>query len=163
MHNDRGPSPFLAPIPGMGHAASRGLTPARVFSLAVLCVQAFVTLSAPRAGEGVTIDHEVLDAVHGGSARVLVEVRLPEGVKPEGELTAAAQVAQRRAIAAAQDSVLAGLASSHFSLVRRYETVPLLLLEVQDDAVTALDRMASIVARVRLDIPNAPAAPSAAR
>jgi hypothetical protein len=110
------------------------------------------------------IDREVLEAVHAGGARVLVEVRLPEGMKPEGELSPADRFVQRHAIAAAQDSVLAGLAGgSHFSLVRRYETVPLLLLEVQADAVTALDRMAGTVIRVRLDMPKAPAAPSAAR
>jgi hypothetical protein len=75
-------------------------------------------------------DREVLEAVRGGSARVLVDVRLPEGMTPEGGLPAGDRLLQRRAIAAAQDSVLAGLVDTHFSLVRRYETLLLLVLEV---------------------------------
>lgn len=142
---------------------SRSLTPVRIFCLTMLCVQAFAALRASGAGERVMIDPEVLEAVHGASARVLVEARVPEGLRPEGELTVAEKQVQRHAIAAVQDSILSGLAGSHFALVRRYETVPLLLLEVQDDAVRALEQMVNVVVRVRLDNPKAPAAPNAAR
>lgn len=142
---------------------SRSLVPVRIFCLAMLCVQAFAALRTSGAGERAMIDRDVLEAVHGGSARVLVEVRAPEGMRPEGELTVAEKQVQRHAIAAVQDSVLSGLAGSHFVLVRRYETVPLLLLEVRDDAVRALEQMTNAVVRVRLDNPKAPAAPNAAR
>jgi hypothetical protein len=149
-------------MPG-SRSVSRNLTATLLLGLSVLGIQPFGALPAPSATEAVMIDREVLEAVHAGGARVLVEVRLPESMKPEGELSPADRFVQQHTIAAAQDSVLAGLTGSHFSLVRRYETVPLLLLEVQADAVTTLERMASVVVRVRLDIPKAPAAPSAAR
>jgi len=48
------------------------------------------------------------------------------------------------------------LSGSRFSLIRGYETVPLLLLEVHDDAVRALEGMGDVVTRVRLDSPIPP-------
>jgi hypothetical protein len=142
---------------------SRGVTPALACCVVFVCVQGFGALSASAAAQQVTIDREVFDAARAGLARVLVDLRLPQPMKPEGELTDAARLAQRQAIAAAQDSVLAGLQGTHFSLVRRYETIPLILLEVRADAVTALGRMAKVVVRVRLDAPMAPVTPRATR
>jgi hypothetical protein len=134
------------------------LTSALVFGLAPLWLQAFGAQPASAAAEQVVIDRDVVEAVHRGGARVLVDVRLLQPMRPEGELTDADRLAQRHAIATAQDSVLAGLGGTHFVLLRRYDTIPLLLLDVQDDAVTALERMGNLVLRVRLDIPKAPSA-----
>ena len=163
MTKNRGSDCVPPSIAERSRSVSRGVTPALAWSVVFLCVQGFGALTASAATQPVMIDREVLQAVHAGTARVLVDVRLPQPMKPEGELKDAARLAQRHAIETAQDSVLAGLHGTHFSLVRRYETIPLLLLEVRDDAVTALERMADVVVRVRLDVPKAPTTPRAAR
>jgi len=126
--------------------------PLALFSLAALLV---AVATAQGAEERVTIDPEVLQAVSGGSARVLVELRVPS-MRPEGALNPEAARAQRQAIAAAESAVLSRLSGSRFSLIRGYETVPLLLLEVHDDAVRALEGMGDVVTRVRLDSPIPP-------
>jgi hypothetical protein len=106
------------------------------------------------------VDPEIRRATDRGSTRVLVEVRLPQALRPEGELTRAdAIAAQRTAISTAQQSVLSRLPHSHFSLVRRYDTTPFLALEIDRDALTALERMGDVVARVLPDRIMAPAGP----
>lgn len=142
---------------------SRHLISALLFCLAAVLSQCLGALAASGTEEEVMIDRDVLDATRIGKARVLVEVRLPESMKPDRELTPAARFVQEHVIATAQGSVLAGLAGRRFSLVRRYETVPLLLLDVQDDAVMALDGMVSMVVRVRLDTHSAPPGARAAQ
>jgi len=133
--------------------------PLALFSLGAL----FVAVSTAKgAEEPVIIDPEVLQALGGGSVRVLVELRVPS-VRPEGELTSEAARAQRQAIAAAERAVLSRLSGNRFSLVRGYETVPLLLLEVHDDAVRTLEGMGDVVARVRLDSPIPPTNPDSQR
>ena len=114
------------------------------------------------ATERVTVDPDVQRAVSGGSARVLVELRVPS-MRPEGQLTPEAVRAQRQAIATASHTVLARLAGSRFSLVREYETVPLLVLTIHDDALRGLENMADAVVRVRLDGPVPSAAPGTGR
>lgn len=111
------------------------------------------------------IDPEVRRAVGEGAARVLVELRLPVRVTPEGDLARPEAVAaQRRAIATAQGSVLSRLSGTHFALLRRYESVAFLVLEIHTDALIELERMGDIVARVLVDSTRAPAArPGAAR
>lgn len=103
------------------------------------------------------IDPEVRNAVGQGSARVLVELRVTSGTRPEGELpTPEAVAAQRRAIADARQSILSRLAGTHFSLARQYASVPLLALEIRADALAALETMGDVVARVRADTTAAP-------
>lgn len=105
------------------------------------------------------IDEGVHAAVRQGSARVIVELRIPGGVKPEGDLASPAAVAaQRRAISDAQASVVARLAGTRFSQLRQYRSVPFLALEVGPDALTALERMGDVVSRVledRMVLPRA--------
>ncbi|HSD51260.1 MAG TPA: hypothetical protein VLG48_07605 [Candidatus Methylomirabilis sp.] len=97
------------------------------------------------------IDEGVRAAVRQGSARVIVELRIP-GIKPEGDLASSAAVAaQRRAISDAQASVVARLAGTWFSLLRQYRSVPFLALEVGPDALNALEHMADVVSRVLED------------
>ena len=81
--------------------------------------------------------------------RVLAEVRVPIA-KPEGE------PASPSAIAVAQGAVLSRLPNGHFRLVRRFETVPFLALEVDADALNALEGMGDVVARVLPDRPMSP-------
>jgi hypothetical protein len=110
------------------------------------------------------VDADVRQAVAGGPARVLVELRLPLGMKPEGALPRPEVVAaQRGAIAQAQGDVLSRLARNHYSLLRRYETVPYLALEIDAGALTALERMGDVVARVLPDLAAAPAPRPGAR
>jgi hypothetical protein len=98
------------------------------------------------------IDPGVRAAVGQGSARVIVELRVPGGVKPEGDLAGPAAVAiQRRAISDAQASVIARLAGTRFSLARQYRSVPFLALEVGPDALAALEGMGDVVSRVLED------------
>lgn len=98
------------------------------------------------------IDEGVRAAVRQGSARVIVELRIPGGVKPEGDLASPAAVAaQRQAISDAQASVVARLAGTRFSPIRRYRSVPFLALEVGPDALMALERMGDAVSRVLED------------
>ena len=100
------------------------------------------------------IDPEVRSATAQGRARVLVELRLPEGAPASG-----GTAAQERAIAAAQQTVLARITSTPHRVLHRYATVPLLLLEVGPDALRALEAMGDVVARVRADRLRAPSVP----
>ena len=98
------------------------------------------------------IDEGVRAAVRQGSARVIVELRIPGGVTPEGDLASPAAVAaQRRAISDAQARVIGALAGTRFSLIRQYRSVPFLALEVGPDALMALERMGDVVSRVLED------------
>jgi hypothetical protein len=97
------------------------------------------------------IEPQVRTAVAAGRARVLVELRIVGGMRPEGELATADASAQRNAIAAAQQSVVSRLAGADYSLSRRYTSVPLLALEVGADALAALEAMGDLVVRVRAD------------
>jgi len=99
-----------------------------------------------------------------GPARVLVELRLPGGFTPEGELPGPAAVSrQRETIERLQQSVVSRLAGTRFTVVRRFESVPLIALEIHADALAALRRMGDAVLRVSEDALAAPAgAPEAA-
>src|SRR5262249_19625314 len=81
------------------------------------------------------VDSEVRALVRVDRARVLVTVRVAE---------AGDQAKRADAIARAQDSVLARLPSGHASLVRRYESIPLLALEIDATALRALEAMANL-------------------
>jgi hypothetical protein len=90
---------------------------------------------------------------------VIVELRIPGGVMPEGDLASSAAVAaQRQAIADAQARLVARLAGTQFSQVRQYRSVPFLALEVGPDALVALEQMGDLVSRVledRMVLPRA--------
>jgi hypothetical protein len=102
------------------------------------------------------VDSDVRQAVGKGLARVLVEVRTSPTAQPEGGLTTPGVVTQRAAIAAAQGDVLSRLPRSHFALIRRYESVPFLALQIDADALRALEAMGDVVARVLSDQMFAP-------
>lgn len=103
------------------------------------------------------VDSDVRQAVGKGLARVLVEVRTSPTAQPEGGLTTPGAVAtQRAAIAAAQGDILSRLPRSHFALIRRYESVPFLALQIDADALRALEAMGDVVARVLSDQTFAP-------
>jgi hypothetical protein len=100
------------------------------------------------------IDPEVRAAAARGRARVLVELRLPGNAPGSAD-----PAAQERAVAAAQEAVLARLPQSSHRLVHRYTSVPLLTLEIGVDALRALETMGDLVLRVRADRLRTPSPP----
>jgi len=83
------------------------------------------------------IDPDVRAAVRTGTVRVLVDLR----VTP----------ADPSAIASAQDEMLRRLTGTGARLARRYSSAPLLALEIDAPALSRLEAMREIVARVRMD------------
>src|SRR5204862_128106 len=96
-----------------------------------------VAACAPAMATQISVDPRVGEEVGRGRSRVLVELRLPGGVRPEGE--------QRQAIARAQDEVLSRLSGTDFTLVRRFASTPYLALEVGPSALAALRTMGGAV------------------
>jgi len=101
-------------------------------------VIALVGWSASSASDdGPVIDPDVRAGARGGTARVLVELRVSR--------------ADPSAIENAQDEVLRRLAGTGARLARRYSTAPLLALEIDTAALARLEEMRGLVARVRAD------------
>lgn len=87
-------------------------------------------------------------------ARVIV--RLDVQTRSEGTLdTPQAVGAQRQAIVSAQTFLLAELTRTGHRMIRRFQTIPFLVLEVDTDAVAVLERSSLVigVAEDRLDAP----------
>ena len=94
-------------------------------------------------------------ALEHGSVRVIVQLKV--AALPEGQLGGGdAVVSQRQAIAAAQSALLAELAGSSYRVVRTYETIPFLALEVSADGVRILEGSALVagVEEDRLESPQ---------
>jgi hypothetical protein len=87
---------------------------------------------------GPRIDPEVRTRLQTGPVRVLVELRVDAAGDPA-------------AIARAQDAVLARLPREHATVARRYASIPLLALEIDQAALPALESMTDSVAAVKLD------------
>jgi hypothetical protein len=105
-----------------------------------LMVPLVVSACASAGASPVVIDPRVEQEVAGGHSRVLVEVRPP--------------------ITRTQDDVLARLTGTDFRLVRRFETSPLLALEIGASALAALRTMSDLVVRVIPDAVIPPAGQS---
>ena len=115
---------------------------AGVVALLVTQIVGGTALGAGMSGADAVVDPEVRALVRVGRARVLVTLQVAE----TGD-----QAQRADAIGRAQDGVLARLPASHASVVRRYESVPLLALEIDATALRALETMADVVAGVKLD------------
>ncbi|MGH9195209.1 MAG: S8 family peptidase, partial [Acidimicrobiia bacterium] len=76
-----------------------------------------------------------------GAVRVIVELNLPAGpLVPEGEMFSGGQLlAQRRDIATAQSRVLLKLGKKIARVLHKYESVPLLVIEVDSDGLNDLE------------------------
>jgi subtilisin family serine protease len=85
-----------------------------------------------------------------GHARVIVELRLAGGpLVPEGQLSSlAAVLAQRGDIASTRTQVLSRLQGRNYALVRQFDTIPYLALEVGPDALAELAAATLYVMRV---------------
>lgn len=136
--------------------ASRGLL-LPVIALAWCHLHEIGSVSA-KGSPTVVVDPEVRRLIAKGVARVLVELRVTPDAQPAGEPpTTGAAAAAGAAITLRQRAVLSRLPSAHFSLVRQFETVPFLALEIDADALRALEDMGALVVRVVPDRPLAPA------
>ena len=91
-----------------------------------------------------------------GVVRVIVLLDVP--VRPEGELSREAVVAQRRAIATAQDKLLASLAGKTFRVTGRLVIIPVLGLEAGWDVLTVLE-LSPLVVHVTDERPEKPLLP----
>jgi subtilisin family serine protease len=94
-----------------------------------------------------------------GSARVLVEVRLPTPFVPEGALATAAALAQRANLTLGQSQVLAQLQGRGYTLLHRFSSVPYMALEVEADALAELTASPFNVQRVVEDTLHEPSLP----
>ena len=78
-----------------------------------------------------------------GIVRVIVGLNVPW--QPEGNLSKEAMLAQRQAIAAAQDELLAELAGMEHRVVRRFGNITGLALDVGLDALAVLEGSSRVV------------------
>jgi hypothetical protein len=100
------------------------------------------------------IDPEVRSAITSGAARIILELRINLSFQAEGERPVSSQ---RDAIAAVQAATLARLSGSRFELIHRYESLPLLALEVGPDALMRLESSGDLIVRI---VPDAVRMPS---
>lgn len=82
------------------------------------------------------------EAASGGTVLVLVGLKAPWS--PEGSLNKNLVLAQREAIAAAQNYLLTELADTHYRITRRYQRIPGIALEVGLDALQVLAHSAAV-------------------
>lgn len=127
------------------------------------CCAAFLLFLAPAAPAQSPgkIPREVIDqAAANGSALVLVGLNVPWQM--ESRLGEADLRAQRYAIASIQSDLLSQLEGRKYKLLRRYQEIPGIALEVGADALAELARLA-IVTNVLLDRPTGSAIPPSHR
>jgi len=133
----------------------------------VHCAAFLIFLSTAALAEPAgKISPEVIDsAAANGSALVLVGLAVPWEM--ESRLSEEHKTAQRSAIASIQNDLVEQLAGKEFKVLRRYQEIPGIALEVGADALAELAR-SPIVTNVLLDRPavnvqpktNPPVAPS---
>jgi len=113
-----------------------------VASLLLVAVFAGAAPGGAAADAKPAVDPGVRQTVKSGTAKVLVELRI--------------SALQRQAIPEGQDRVLSKLANTRFTVARRYQSIPLLALEVGADALAKLEGMTDVV-RIRADGATPPA------
>jgi hypothetical protein len=125
-----------------------------------ICLAASLTLtgSVAQAQTPGKIPREVIDqAASQGTVLVLVGLDIPWQM--ESRLNADEVRAQRDSIAAVQRSLLTGLEGRSYKVIRRYDQIPGLALEVGPDALAELARSPSVT-NVLLDRPAAEPEPA---
>ena len=118
-------------------------------------------LGAAGVGDTVFVSQHVRDEmVNNGRARVIVEVRLPGSFVPEGKLPTWAHVAaQRTSLGSARSRVLSQLRGRGHTVLRQFESVPYIALEVDADALRVLEGSTADVVRVVEDTRHVPFLP----
>jgi subtilisin family serine protease len=110
--------------------------------------------TVPAAADAPAVSPEVRQRIQrDGSTRILVRLRLPAGpLVPEGSLASQASVlSQRRDIANVQTRVTGRLRNRPHTVLRRFQTVPVLALEVGADALRELEASLLDVESVTVD------------
>jgi hypothetical protein len=115
------------------------------------------TVIGPAHGAGISpshpasapslVDPDIRVLVRSGRVRVLVLLRMPE----ESD-----EARRAAAIGRAQEALLSRLPEAHASVTRRYASIPMLGLEIDASALSAIETMPDIVASVKLDRPVMP-------
>ncbi|MGH7827655.1 MAG: hypothetical protein ACREQ7_21070 [Candidatus Binatia bacterium] len=115
----------------------------------------FVLWAAIAAAQEEKIPREVSErAASEGTVLVLVGLNVPW--RQEETLSDDAVLAQRQAIRSAQNKLLSELSGTRHSIIRQYEVIPGIALEVGSDALAALEKSVN-VSNV---VPDRPARPS---
>lgn len=108
------------------------------FLLATVAIGA-LSLSLPVAAQSVDISAELRERVQTeGRVRAIVELRTRGAQRAEGRLTRAAALAQRGRIRAVGARVASRMQARNMRVLRRFETVPFLVLEVDAATLDAL-------------------------
>lgn len=97
---------------------------------------------SPPASAASLVDPDIRVLARSGRVRVLVLLRVPE---ESDEARRAADI-QR-----AQQALLSRLPEAHASVTRRYASIPMLGLEIDAGALSAIETMPDIVVSVKLD------------
>ena len=118
--------------------------------VAVICIWPATVSSTDKVP-----DEIVNQAASAGKVLVLVGLNVPWNM--EGTLTENEIVIQRRAIGSAQNDLLTQLSGTEFRIVRVYDAIPGIALEVGNDALAVL-RKSNSVSNVLPDRPINPAA-----
>ena len=118
------------------------------FLLAAFIFSALVE-SVPVLAQPASIPVELRErAQSAGRVRAIVELRTGRAQVAEGRMSRAAAAAQRRRIRNAGDAVTARMQARNARLMRRFESVPFVVLEVDTNALDALASDPDVVAVV---------------
>ncbi|MGE5302048.1 MAG: hypothetical protein ACM3TN_01885 [Alphaproteobacteria bacterium] len=124
--------------------------------LTILCFALVASLLSPRlliAGSEKVPSEVIAQADHNDATPVLVGLRVPW--QREDTLSEQAVALQRQAIHSVQDQLLSELSGTTYKVVRRYDVIPALALEVGANALAILAK-SSHVTNVLADKPAQP-------
>lgn len=111
-------------------------------SLAGLTCGLCVSLSVPDSAQAVGLVPESLVATAEAQGTVRVIVRFDLGFRPEGALSGVAAVTeQREDIDAAQNRILSKLDGLRYRVLREYEAVPMVAVELNEDGLSAIETL----------------------
>lgn len=129
----------------MGRESRKGTIMEQIGWLApCVCVALMLTPNLCDAKDKIVPEALRQKAAAEGAVRVIVQLRV--SALPEGELNGADAVAsQRRAIASTQSAILTELAGTSYRVIRIFETIPFLALDVSPAALQALEGSALVV------------------
>ena len=137
----------------MGHRISTRSPVKRSFLVIVAAICIWPAIASTQTDK---VPHEIVnEAANAGKVLVLVGLNVPWTM--EGTLTENEVISQRRAIGSAQKDLLTQLSGTEFSIIRVYDSIPGIALEVGNDALAVL-RNSNSVSNVLPDRPINPAA-----
>jgi hypothetical protein len=124
------------------HIAARLALAGMLTALMTVAVSCALTDARVPVSRQPTIDPEVRVATRRGTARVLVELSIPE----------TDSASRPRLIEGAQNELLHRLRGASVRVFRRYTTIPLLGLEIDAETLARLEAMSDLVTHVRIDV-----------